>query len=130
MSNASIKDNLVNSLHGSLNVSKDDLAKKVQAAIDEVESVTSSVPTTLYKKGNKVFIRTVTHHYVGRIVRVTKSRIILEDAAWVACDGRFANVLKSGVFEEVEPYTGLCELERAPILDATLYPFALPLAQK
>lgn len=54
--------------------------------------------------GNSVFIRTVTNYYTGRVVGVTKSEILLTDAAWVADTGRFADFLKTGNANEVEPY--------------------------
>ena len=53
--------------------------------------------------GTKVFIRTVTYHCTGRIVGVKDGFIKLEDSAWIADSGRFADALETGVLDEVEP---------------------------
>jgi len=54
--------------------------------------------------GSAVFIRTVTYHYTGRVVRETDTEIELDDAAWIADSGRFCQALITGQFSEVEPY--------------------------
>lgn len=43
--------------------------------------------------GEAVFIRTATHHYTGRLVAVDETFLHLDDAAWIADDGRFADCL-------------------------------------
>ena len=45
-------------------------------------------------KGGIVFIRTVTHYYVGRIKNITGQFIHLEDACWIADTGRLADFMK------------------------------------
>lgn len=50
------------------------------------------------------FIRTVTHHLTGKLVKVTKQELVLEDVCWIADDGRFYNALKDESFKEVEPF--------------------------
>ena len=54
--------------------------------------------------GDKVFIRTLSYHYVGRVVEVRGSWIELDDASWVADSGRWSNALRTGKLTEVEPY--------------------------
>jgi len=54
--------------------------------------------------GKAVFIRTITHHYTGRLIDVTEDAFILEDAAWIACSKRWADSLATGELDEVEPY--------------------------
>lgn len=77
--------------------------------------------------GKNYFIRTVTHHYTGKLVGVTDKELILEGVAWIADDGRFAEALKTGDFSEVEPYPdGKVILGRGALLDASVYPFELP----
>ena len=45
--------------------------------------------------GKAVFIRSVTHHYIGRVSKlVSDNSAILEEAAWIADDGRFADALE------------------------------------
>jgi hypothetical protein len=72
-----------------------------------------------YKIGANYFIRTVTHHYTGKLSQVFPTELVLTDAAWIADDGRFADALKSGEFAEVEPYPdGEVIIGRGAILDA------------
>lgn len=72
-----------------------------------------------YRIGANYFIRTVTHHHTGRLVRVTQQELVLESACWIADDGRFANALKSCVFAEVEPFPdGRVIIGRGSVIDA------------
>ena len=57
-----------------------------------------------WKIGKNYFIRTVTHHHTGKLVRVTPQELVLENAAWIASDGRFTSALSQGVFDEVEMF--------------------------
>lgn len=80
--------------------------------------------------GHKVFIRTVTHYYTGRITLMEDDAIVLEDAAWIACTKRFNNSLTTGDFDEVEPFPNPVEVERGAIVDSTTWPHELPRVQK
>lgn len=72
-----------------------------------------------YTIGSPYFIRTVTHHHTGRLVQVTEHELVLEDAAWIADDGRFSDALKSGNFGEVEPFPdGPVIIGRGSVIDA------------
>ena len=84
------------------------------------------------KPGECVFIRTVTHHYTGKVEAVSATEIKLSSAAWIASDGRFADALASGDFAEVEPYPDdlFPIIGRGAILDITVVPFTLPRSQK
>lgn len=85
-----------------------------------------------YTVGANYFIRTVTHHYTGRLVEVHERELVLVDAAWIADDGRFAVAVAKGEFSEVEPFPDGVSvvIGRGSILDASVIPFALPRAQK
>jgi hypothetical protein len=83
-----------------------------------------------YQVGKKYFIRTVTHHYTGLLTKVTQSELVLEDAAWIADDGRFMNALKEGKLKEVEPFIDDVIIGRGAIIDATVWNHALPREQK
>lgn len=76
--------------------------------------------------GQAVFVRTVTFHYTGRIVAVTKDEIVLSDAAWIADSGRWANALATGQLNEVEPYPGVVSIGRSAIIDVSPWKHALP----
>ena len=77
-------------------------------------------------KGNQVIIRTVTMIQTGRIVRVTKSTIELEDAAWIADTGRWSHALRTGQLNEVEPFPSGCGVSRGAIVDFAPWPHPLP----
>lgn len=85
-----------------------------------------------YQVGANYFIRTVTHHYTGRLVAVYEHELVIEDAAWIADDGRFMLAVRDGAFSEVEPYPdGLrVVIGRGGILDACVISFTLPRSQK
>lgn len=83
-------------------------------------------PESPLRVGNNVFIRTVTHHYTGQIVKLTDTEIVLVDAAWIADDGRFSNALKTGVFNDVEPYHAPVSVGRGAVCDVTDWTHKLP----
>lgn len=82
-----------------------------------------------WKIGENYFIRCVTYHQVGKLVEITDKELVLEDASWIADSGRFYDALKSGEFAQVEPFVEKVLVNREAIVDATLYPFDLPLEQ-
>lgn len=59
---------------------------------------------TPWELGEYYLIRTVTMINTGKVVQVTTQEIVLEDAAWIADTGRFADAIKSLNFNEVEPW--------------------------
>jgi len=85
-----------------------------------------------YRIGKNYFIRTVTHHYTGRLVFVGEHELALEDAAWIADDGRFTQAVESGAFNEVEPFPvgRRVIIGRGSLIDAVEITFALPRTQK
>ncbi len=52
--------------------------------------------------GEKVFIRTVTYHAVGKVERIEDGMVELSDASWVADSGRFGEAISKGTLSEVE----------------------------
>lgn len=83
-----------------------------------------------FEIGKAYLIRTVTMHYTGRVVAVTDSDVLLEDAAWIADTGRFADSLESGELSEIEPYPGRVAVCRGAIVDFSEWPHKLPRTQK
>jgi hypothetical protein len=57
-----------------------------------------------YPIGKNVFIRTVTHHHTGKLIAVTSQELVLENAAWIADDGKFSTSLAKCEFAEVEMF--------------------------
>jgi hypothetical protein len=80
--------------------------------------------------GQKVFIRTVTFHYLGRVAQVVHGFVILEDASWVACAPRLSEFLTTGQQDEVEPYADPVAVRLDTIVDATLWRHDLPTEAK
>lgn len=85
-----------------------------------------------YQVGKNYFIRTVTHHYTGRMVAVFEHELVLEDAAWIADDGRFTQAVERIEFDEVEPYPDGRQviIGRGAVLDAMVFIEDLPRKQK
>ena len=77
--------------------------------------------------GKPVFIRTVTHHFTGRLVSATAGELVIEEAAWIADSGRWSAALTTGALGEVEPYpAGPVVVSRGAAVDVCLWPHALP----
>ena len=85
-----------------------------------------------YEIGANYFVRTVTHHYTGRLVEVYEHELVLVDAAWIADDGRWQQAIATGALNEVEPYPdgARCIIGRGSIVDACAVAWPLPRAQK
>ena len=73
-----------------------------------------------YTIGGNYFLRTVTHHYTGRLVKVLDNELVLENAAWIPDDGRLSEALMTCKFNEVEMYPAKRSviIGRASLLDA------------
>ena len=98
-------------------------AKKLMALLGGA----SAMPDHAYPVGQKVFVRTVTMHYTGLLVRVTAGELVLEDAAWVADSGRFHVALAKGTLNEVEPYPkGQVVVPRGGVIDVSTWSHDLP----
>lgn len=80
--------------------------------------------------GQAVIIRTVTHFFAGRLMAETDRWLILDDAAWIADSGRWADALKSGSLSEVEPYPGRCQVAVGAVVDMAPWAHALPREQR
>lgn len=105
--------------------------------IEEVEKIQNLFRSSLevghpYTIGEAYFIRTVTHHFTGRLKSVYTTELVLTECAWIADDGRFSDALKTGSVSEVEPYPDGSEvvIGRGSIIDATIWKNKLPISQK
>lgn len=73
----------------------------------------------VWEIGKVYLIRTVTMIDTGRLVAVTPHELVLEDAAWIADTGRFAQAVADAKFNEVEPFPeGRVIIGRGAIVDA------------
>ncbi len=76
----------------------------VLAVVKALDRPPDSAPDRAYKPGDKVFVRSVTHYYVGEVLIETPADIHLTKAAWIPDTGRFSNFLATGIPSECEPY--------------------------
>lgn len=79
--------------------------------------------------GQKLYIRTVTYHMTGKVVKRMGAFIQMEDAAWIADSGRFSNAIKEGTLDEVEP-VGTMWVNLSSIVDFFPWRHKLPTEQK
>lgn len=81
--------------------------------------------------GTKVYVRTVTMHYTGRVVDLTDRWLVLEDCSWIADSGRWMQALANGTLSEVEPYPdGAVWVAMGAVLDVSEWLHELPRVQK
>ncbi len=73
-----------------------------------------------FEVGKNYLIRTVTFIQTGKVKRVTRDFIVLEQADWIADTGRFSVALEDqDKFNEVEPFKNDAIVGRGAIVDAT-----------
>lgn len=89
-------------------------------------SVTTESQESMYVVGAKLFIRTLSYHYVGRVTFVGDTSVRLSDASWVADSGRFGAALSAGGLAESDRYPDGCEVSRSVIVDASPWAHELP----
>ena len=84
-----------------------------------------------YKIGQAYLIRTVTMYVTGRLTWVGDKELVVEDAAWIADTGRYADALKDpSVLKEIEPVPGPKIIGRGAIIDVDEWNHPLPKVQK
>jgi hypothetical protein len=76
--------------------------------------------------GKKVFIRSVTNYYTGRLEQGPEGWLQLGEAAWIADTGRFHVALRDGKLNEVEPYPGTCWVSVGAVVDLCEWSHELP----
>ena len=106
-----------------------------QLTIGEAKQLASMFPKCAESSpwciGKNYFIRTVTMIQTGRLVAVTPQELVLEDAAWIADDGRFNEAIKDGTLNEVEPFTdGEVIVGRGALIDCIEWKHPLPRSVK
>lgn len=104
-----------------------DIDKLTIGELKQLNGLIGKTTNHPYEIGEKYLIRTVTMIHTGRLIGVTESELVLEDGAWIADTGRFNEALKTGNFEEVEPFPeGKLIVGRSAIIDACKVSFDLP----
>ena len=89
-------------------------------------------PESPWEIGASYIIRTVTFHYTGRLVSACNQWLVLEDVAWIADSGRWAQAVESGNYKEVEPWPKGARviIGAGAIVDASKIATPLPTSQK
>ena len=98
---------------------KDQLSEDEVTEVDDLEDFV----------GKKLFIRTVTYHLVGEVVKKIANFLQLKNASWVADSGRFMQAIKDGTLDEVEP-VGEAWVNLNAITDMFPWKHKLPTEQK
>jgi len=110
-----------------------DIDSLTVAEIKHIQSLLKpSTETHPYQVGKNYFIRTVTHHLTGKLIKVSSKELVLIDAAWIPDDGRFMDLLEKGYPNEVEPFPDKAEVivGRGALIDAVQWSHPLPRSQK
>lgn len=101
--------------------------QELKSLLDVLSLGNNKDDDSVYEIGKNYFIRTVTMHHVGKLVKVTDKELLLEGASWVADSGRFNNALLTGKFSEVEPFVSKTVIVgRGALIDATVFNHDLP----
>ena len=107
--------------------------------INEIQSLTGELSSLnpcreFFAVGKAYFIRTVTHHFTGKLVGFSRGglELIMKNCAWIADDGRFTDAMESGNLNEVEiyPSDGDVLINRETIIDAIEWKHSIPDSQK
>lgn len=98
--------------------------------LGEIKQIQTLIGTQVdahpYQIGKNYLIRTVTMIQTGKLVAVTNQELVLEDAAWIADTGRFSEALRTGDFNEIEPFVNKVIIGRGSVVDATEFNHELP----
>ena len=90
--------------------------------VEQKEASNQEVP---FEIGKSYFIRTVTYHLTGRVVKIVGNFLVLEEGAWIADSGRFNEMIKNGKPSEVEPLEDII-INMSSITDAFQWKHLLP----
>ncbi len=97
-------------------------------------SILPTIPaseTYPYVIGERYYIEQVTKYFTGRLVGVTEKELILDQCAWIANTGRYAQAMQTGSFNEVEPFPdGLVFVMRGAGVIVKPWSLLLPRDQK
>ena len=109
-----------------INISDETFEKIKEQLSDEEQIEINSYEDFI---GKKIFVRTVTYHMVGKVIKVNDGLIFLENASWIADSGRFMDFIKEGQLNEVEP-VGDWFINKSVIVDGCIWKHALPTKQQ
>ena len=107
-------------------------AKQLARLFSSQDTKPPAEAITPFEIGSAYFIRTVTFHLTGRVRAVVGGFLVLDNAAWIADSGRYADAFKkgAGALSEVEPLPDGTFVALSAITDASPWAHALPKEQK
>ena len=79
--------------------------------------------------GKKIFIRTVTYHLLGEVVKIVGKLVFMKNTVWVADSGRFMQFIKEGEINEYEE-VGDWFFNLETVIDGCEWKHELPKGQK
>lgn len=106
------------------------LLTELESSDEKNIELTLNQPETPFEIGKAYLIRTVTLYYTGRVVAITGKFIQLEEAAWIADAGRWAQASADGSFSEVEPFAVNPWVNTDSVIDMHEIKYKLPTKQK
>jgi hypothetical protein len=89
-----------------------------------------------FEIGKNYFIKTVTYHYVGTVVKETSRFVYLENCSLIADSGTFSEAMQHGIISatgsEIEPYLPETRVDVGigSISEKLIYIHELPTKQK
>lgn len=108
---------------------KETIIELIGLALENKPAVTINSKSP-FEIGKKYFIRTVTLYMVGEVVDIKGNFIIFKSASWIADTGRFADFIKSGEADEVEPINATYGVATTAVVDFVEWNHSLPNNQK
>lgn len=105
----------------------DETYEKIKEQLSADELIDISTLDDLVKQ--KLFIRTVTYHCVGKVTKRMGAFIELSTASWVADSGKFSTAIKDGTLSEVE-YVGTMWVNLSAVVDFFPWKHDLPTKTK
>jgi len=79
--------------------------------------------------GKKIFIRTVTYHLLGKVVKIVGNLVFMKSTVWIADSGRFMQFIKEGKISEYEE-VGDWFFNLEAVIDGCEWKHGLPKGQK
>ena len=106
--------------------------EKLLKLLDLINIIKGNSQTTPHPfvVGDVLFVRTLTHHFTGRVIRVHGNYLLLHEGAWIADDGRFQQAIDEGTLEEIEPVKEPFWVNMESCVDVHYWRHALPREQK
>lgn len=81
-----------------------------------------------FKVGEKYCIQTHTNYFIGELVKSTKDHFHLIKCAWVICNNRLNDAMRTGEFDEVNPYLpeAIVMVRKDSCIASLIWPHPLP----